>query len=49
MNLGSRFHISKRASIPWYLAWAIRLGAIILAAGLAVYGVLAVRERHLAA
>ena len=31
MNLGSRFHISKRASIPWYLAWAIRLGAIILA------------------
>ena len=31
MNLGSRFHISKRASIPWYLAWAIRLGAIVIA------------------
>ena len=31
MNLGSRFHISKRATIPWYLAWAIRLGAIVLA------------------
>ena len=31
MNLGSRFHISKRAEIPWYLAWAIRLGAIVLA------------------
>ena len=28
---GSRFHISKRATIPWYLAWAIRLGAIVLA------------------
>ena len=31
MNLGSRFHISKRASIPWYHAWAIRIGAIVLA------------------
>ena len=31
MNPGSRFHISKRATIPWYLAWAIRLGAIVLA------------------
>ena len=31
MNLGSRFHISKRATIPWYFAWAIRLGAIVLA------------------
>ena len=31
MNHGSRFHISKRAAIPWYLAWAIRLGAIVLA------------------
>jgi simple sugar transport system permease protein len=31
MSLGSRFHISKRAAIPWYLAWAIRLGAIVLA------------------
>ena len=31
MNLGSRFHISKRAALPWYLAWAIRLGAIVLA------------------
>ncbi len=31
MNLGSRFHISKRVAIPWYLAWAIRLGAIVLA------------------
>ena len=25
------FHISKRASIPWYVSWAIRLGAIVLA------------------
>ena len=31
MKLGSRFHISKRATIPWHLAWAIRLGAIVLA------------------
>ena len=31
MNGASRFHISKRATIPWYLAWAIRLGAIVLA------------------
>ena len=31
MNLGSRFHISKRATIPWHLAWAIRGGAIVLA------------------
>ena len=31
MNLGSRFHISKRSAIPWYLSWAIRLAAIVLA------------------
>ena len=31
MNGSSRFHISKRATIPWYLAWAIRLGAVVLA------------------
>ncbi len=31
MNLGSRFHISKRAAIPWYMSWAIHLGAIVLA------------------
>ena len=30
-NLGSRFHISKRATIPWYLAWGIRLAAIVVA------------------
>ncbi len=28
---GTRFHISKRVAIPWYVAWAIRLGAIVLA------------------
>ena len=28
---GNGFHISKRVSIPWYLAWAIRLGAIVVA------------------
>ena len=31
MNGSSRFHISKRATIPWYFAWAIRLGAVVLA------------------
>ena len=31
MNGLSRMQISKRASIPWYAAWAIRLGAIVLA------------------
>ncbi len=31
MNGGSRFHISKRASIPWYLSWSIRLIAIVIA------------------
>ena len=31
MNGSSRFHISKRAAIPWYQAWAIRLGAIVAA------------------
>lgn len=30
-NLKMKFHISKRASLPWYKAWAIR-GAAILAA-----------------
>jgi simple sugar transport system permease protein len=28
---GNGFHISKRVSIPWYTAWAIRLGAIVVA------------------
>ena len=31
MNGSARFHISKRVSIPWYIAWAIRLGAIVVA------------------
>ncbi len=25
------FHISKRSALPWYLSWAIRLAAIVLA------------------
>ena len=25
------FHIAKRAALPWYLSWAIRIGAIVLA------------------
>ena len=25
------FHISKRAALPWYAAWGIRGGAILLA------------------
>lgn len=25
------FHISKRKALPWYLSWAIRLGAIVIA------------------
>ena len=25
------FHIAKRAVMPWYLSWAIRIGAIVLA------------------
>ena len=28
---GNGFHISKRVSIPWYIAWAIRLGAVVAA------------------
>ena len=31
MSFASRFHISKRATIPWYIAWAIRGCAIIAA------------------
>ena len=25
------FHISKRASMPWYFSWLIRLGSILAA------------------
>ena len=25
------FHVAKRAAMPWYLSWAIRLGSIVLA------------------
>ena len=25
------FHIAKRAALPWYMSWAIRIGAIVLA------------------